>query len=231
MSIFDRDTNGDGRLSFDELITPVVPRPKKPKGPLTIPMIGAPIPEGVNADGLTPTEVEEARERGYREAREEAARVAKRGKNSMLSTLQKLGNYSAGNINTSMNNLSTMLQGQKNPYADFKAQYTPTSPDMSQLLQSQGVSQDPLQQFATAINTQNRGQADAFQNQANTMRDIYGANQASTLSNVEAQRSQLLNSLQANTFGTGAALMGKQAPDRNAILQMMLRIMNNGGGQ
>lgn len=187
----------------------------------------------VGADGLTDTERQEALDRGYREAQEQAARAAGNsgGKNSMLSTLQKLGNYSAGNINTSMNNLSTMLQGQKNPYADFKAQYTPTSPDMSQLLQSQGVSQDPLQQFATAINAQNRGQADAFQNQANTMRDIYGANQTGALGDVEAQRSQLLNSLQANTFGTGAALMGKQAPDRNAILQMMLAIMKNGGMQ
>jgi hypothetical protein len=178
-----------------------------------------------------PIEVEIARKRGAL-AMANANKNGGAGGNSykkMFEALQKLGNYSAGNINSSMDNLSSMLQKQTNPYAGFQAQNTQTTPDFAQLLQSQGVSQDPLQQFASAINTQNRGQADAFQNQANTMRDIYSANQTGTLGDVEAQRAQLMNSLQANTFGTGAALMGKKAPDRNAILQMILAMMGKGG--
>jgi len=223
----DKDTNGDGIVGVSELFNT---KPKKPKGPLTIPMIGAPNPNKVGADGLTDAERNDAIQSGYNnQASKKKTGSGGNPYKNMLSTLQKLANYSAGNINSSMDNLSGMLQKQTNPYEGFQAQNTQTTPDFAQLLQSQGVSQDPLQQFASAINTQNRGQADAFQNQANTMRDIYGANQAGTVGDIEAQRAQLMNSLQANTFGTGAALMGKKAPDRNAILQMMLALMGKGG--
>jgi hypothetical protein len=147
------------------------------------------------------------------------------GYGNLLSTLRGLGDYAAGNINSSMDNLSTMLQGQSNPYSDFKAQQTQTTPELSQLLQSQGVSQDPLQQFATAMNAQNQNQATAFQNQADIMSKIYGANQAGSIGDVAQQRAGLLNQLQGNVFGTGASLMGKKAPDRNAVLQMILEAM------
>jgi hypothetical protein len=146
----------------------------------------------------------------------------------LLSILRGLGNSAAGNINTSMDALTQTLQAQANPFADYKAQQTQTTPELSQLLQSQGVSQDPLQQFAASINAQNQGQAAAFQNQANTMRDIYGANQAGSISDVAQQRSDLMAQLQGNLFGTGARLMGKQSPDRNAVLQMILQSMKAG---
>jgi hypothetical protein len=146
----------------------------------------------------------------------------------LMSTLRNLGNSAAGNINTSMDALTQTLQAQANPFADFKAQQTQTTPELSQLLQSQGVSQDPLQQFAASINAQNQGQAAAFQNQANVMRDIYGANQAGSISDVAQQRSDLMAQLQGNLFGTGARLMGKQSPDRNAVLQMILQSMKAG---
>lgn len=147
------------------------------------------------------------------------------GYGNLLSTLRGLGDMSAGNVNSSMDSLASMLQGQSNPYANFKAQNTQTTPELAGLLQSQGVSQDPLQQFAATINAQNTGQADAFQNQANTMRDVYSANQAGAVADVGMQRNNLLNQLQGNLFGTGAALMGKKAPDRNAVLQMILQAM------
>jgi hypothetical protein len=146
----------------------------------------------------------------------------------LLSTLRGLGDSAAGNINTSMDTLTQTLQAQTNPFADFKAQNTQTTPELAGLLQSQGVSQDPLQQFAATINAQNTGQADAFQNQANTMRDIYGANQQGAIADVGQQRNDLLSLLQGNVFGTGAKLMGKQAPDRNSILQMILQSMKAG---
>jgi hypothetical protein len=151
------------------------------------------------------------------------------GYGGLLKSLRGLGNNAARGINSSMDELTRTLQSQANPYSNFQAQNTATTPALQQLLQSQGVSQDPLQQFATAINAQNTGQANAFQNQANTMRDMYTANQQGSINDVAAQRAQLLNSLQANTFGTGVALMGKSAPNRKAIMQMILEATKNGG--
>lgn len=149
------------------------------------------------------------------------------GYKSMLDALKQLGDYSAQGVNNSMDQLLKTLGEQKNPYANFQAQNTTTTPELQQLLQSQGVNPDPLQQYATAINAQNTGQANAFQNQAMTNSNIYGANQMGAIEDTAAQRAQLLNSLQANTFGTGAALMGKKAPDRNSIVQMLLAAMKN----
>jgi len=146
---------------------------------------------------------------------------------SMLDALRKLSAMSQGNVNSSMDTLVQTLNGQTNPYANFQAQQTATTPELSALLQSQGVDTNPLQQFATAINSQNMGQANAFQNQANTMRDIYTANQQGSIGDVAQQRADLLNQLQGNVFGTGAALMGKKAPDRNSIVQMLLAAMKN----
>lgn len=146
----------------------------------------------------------------------------------LLKALRSLGDYSAGNINSSMDSLVSTLQEQKNPFADFKAQQTQTTPELSQLLQSQGVSQDPLQQFATAMNAQNQNQATAFQNQADIMSKIYGANQTGAISDVGQQRSDLLNQLQAGVFGSGAKLMGKKAPNRDAVMNMILQAMKVG---
>jgi hypothetical protein len=179
----------------------------------------------------TDEEIDTAETNAYNAGATTGAGSGKRGGDPyarLLATLRGLGDSAAGNINSSMDALTQTLQGQANPFADFKAQQTQTTPELSQLLQSQGVSQDPLQQFAAAINAQNQGQATAFQNQANTMRDIYGANQAGSISDVAQQRSDLMAQLQGNVFGTGAKLMGKQAPDRNAILQMILQSMKAG---
>jgi hypothetical protein len=146
----------------------------------------------------------------------------------LLKALTGLGDYSAGNINDSMDTLTGALQAQTNPFADFKAQSTTTTPELSALLQSQGVSQDPLQQFATAINAQNKNQATAFQNQADIMGKIYGANQQGAITDVGQQRASLLNQLQGNVLGTGAKLLGgngKKALDKNSIMQMILQAM------
>jgi hypothetical protein len=143
----------------------------------------------------------------------------------LMKTLQSLGNYSAGNINTSMDELAKSLQAQQNPYANFQAQNTQTTPELAQLLQSQGINQNPLQQYAAAINAQNTGQADAFQNQANTLSKVYGAGQQGMVQDVSQQRADLMNQLQGNILGTGKALLGKKAPNRNAILQMILEAM------
>lgn len=146
---------------------------------------------------------------------------------SMLGALQKLAAMSQQGINSSMDSLLGTLQAQKNPFENFQAAQTQTTPDFTKLLQSQGVSTDPLQQFASAINTQNAGQATAFQNLADTLSGFNVANQQGMISDVGQQRSDLLNALQGNVFGTGAKLMGKKAPDRNAIVQMLLQSLKN----
>lgn len=144
---------------------------------------------------------------------------------NLLKALTGLGDYAAGNINDSMNTLASTLQGQANPFANYQAQSTTTTPELAQLLQSQGVSQDPLQQYAAAINAQNTGQASAFQNQANIMRDIYGASQAGSIADVGQQRADLLNQLQGNVLGAGKSLLGKNPANRNQVLQMILEAM------
>jgi hypothetical protein len=183
---------------------------------------------GAKMGGITEDTISQAETDAYNKARGAGAGTGTGGGDpyaGLLKALRGLGDYSAGNVNSSMDALTQTLQAQTNPFADFKAQNTQTTPALSQLLQSQGVSQDPLQQFAAAINTQNTGQATAFQNQADTMRDIYGANQQGAIADVGQQRAGLLNQLQGNVLGTGAKLMGKKAPDRNAILQMILQAM------
>jgi len=144
---------------------------------------------------------------------------------NLLKALAGLGDYAAGNINESMDALNKTLGAQTNPYANFQAQNTSTTPELAQLLQSQGVSQDPLQQYAAAINAQNTGQADAFKNQANIMAKIYGANQTGSIADVGQQRADLLNQLQGSVLGAGKSLLGKNPANRNQVLQMILEAM------
>lgn len=149
------------------------------------------------------------------------------GYKSMLDALKKLSEMSQGTINQSMDTLTQRLQAQTNPFANMQIANTQTTPDFAQLLQSQGVSTDPLQQFAAAINTQNTGQADAFKNLAGTLSGFNEANQQGMISDVAQQRSDLLNALQGNIFGTGSSLIGNKNVNRNAITQMLLAAMKN----
>jgi hypothetical protein len=148
---------------------------------------------------------------------------------NMLKALQQLSAMSQEGINSSMDSLTRTLQAQTNPFANFQAQNTQTTPELATLLQSQGVQQDPLRQYAAAINAQNTGQATAFQNIADTLGGFNTANQQGMIADAGQQRSDLLNQLQGSVFGTGARLMGKQAPNRNAIVQMLLQAMGNRG--
>lgn len=149
------------------------------------------------------------------------------GYKSMLDALKKLSEMSQGTINQSMNTLTERLQAQANPFANMQIANTQTTPDFANLLKSQGVPTDPLQQFAAAINTQNTGQADAFKNLAGTLSGFNQENQQGMISDVAQQRADLLNALQGNIFGTGSKLIGNKNVDRNAITQMLLAAMKN----
>jgi hypothetical protein len=183
---------------------------------------------GVGMGGITNDDITQAEQDAYDKARGGAGNAGGNGGDpyaNLLKSLTGLGDYAAGNVNNSMDSLTKALQAQANPFANYQAQSTTTTPELAQLLQSQGVSQDPLQQYAAAINAQNTGQASAFQNQANIMRDIYGANQAGSIADVGQQRADLLNQLQGSVLGAGKSLLGKKPANRNQVLQMILEAM------
>lgn len=141
---------------------------------------------------------------------------------NMLNALQRLSQMSQNTINSGSDQLMEALSNQVNPFANFQAQNTETPDSLSSLLQDQGVSADPFQQYVSAINTQNTGQSDAFNNLAGVLSGLQTQNQQGIIGDVGQQRTNALNTLQGNIFGTGAALMGRKNVDRNAIVKMLL---------
>jgi hypothetical protein len=117
------------------------------------------------------------------------------GSSGSSSRLRKLqgdltGAYdqSTKDIDQAYASLEALLRGQTNPFANYQAQRSEVSGGLAELLGSQGVSNLPVQQLGAALQAQNTGQADAFQNLANTMRDIYGSNQQGSLADVGRMR-------------------------------------------
>lgn len=134
-----------------------------------------------------------------------------------------------GRIGSAMDNLTTFLQGQANPYAGLQAQTAQTTPALNKFLQSQGVSDTPLGQYAEVVNAQNAGAGTAFQNLANTLGGIYGANQAGQISDVGVQRTDLLNQLEQSRLGYGAQLAEKGLDQRNELLKLLMGSVAKGG--
>jgi hypothetical protein len=146
---------------------------------------------------------------------------------NMLKALQQLSQMSQQTINTSMDDLTRTLQAQTNPFSNFQAQSTQTTPELATLLQSQGVQQDPLQQYAAAINAQNTGQAKAFGNMTDVLSGIQTRGQEGMIADVGQQRANLLNALQGNIMGAGVGLMGKKTIPQNNIIQLLLAGLKN----
>jgi hypothetical protein len=187
---------------------------------------------GIAKGGTSNEDITKAEEDAYNSIMNEASAGSKGGGGgnpygNMLQALQQLSKMSQGTINSSMDTLTQSLQQQANPFANFQAQQTQTTPELAQLLQSQGVSQDPLQQYAAAINAQNQGQATAYQNLANTMGTLNTQNQQGMVGDVGQQRADLMNQLQGNILGVGSKLIGSKGIDRNAIIQLLLAGMKN----
>lgn len=147
----------------------------------------------------------------------------------LQTNLANLNQQASGTINSSMDALKTALQGQANPYANFQAQSTQVSPELSQLLASQGVPTTPLEQMAAATQAQNTGQATAFQNLVGSLGTIYGANQAGQISDVDAQRANLQNMLAQQAQGMGAQLAEKKQGRQSELLTMLLSSLAKGG--
>ena len=116
-------------------------------------------------------------------------------------------NTQAGNtINSSMDSLKTMLEGQANPYANLKAESVTPTAQLSSFLQGQNVGDQQTQDYAQVLNAQNAGSAGAFNNLASVMRSIAGANQQGAISDVAVQRDASTRQLANQNAAAGTQL-------------------------
>lgn len=128
----------------------------------------------------------------------------KTGKADLMRQLGISGSQAEGQIGSAMDQLSSYLKAnQVNPYANFQVAGAPTgqaaiTPEMRDLLATQGVSAQPLEQFAQATGQQNQAQADAFANIARIMAGTTAQANAARLADVEAQRAGALSGLAGN---------------------------------
>ena len=147
----------------------------------------------------------------------------------LTSQLGTMATQAQGTVGSSMDQLKSFLEAQRNPFEGITAQQTSVQPDLANLLQSQGVATDPLQQYANTVNTQNAGQATAMQNLMNTLGGLYGANQAGALSDVEQNRANLQSQLAASQMGMGAQLGQQAMGQQQNLMQMLLDALSKGG--
>ena len=122
------------------------------------------------------------------EARQRAGRDRKVSKNQQL--LQSSYDSATSDIDRAYGSLEALLRGQVNPYEGYQVQAAPQVAGLSELLGSQGVSNLPVQQLGAALQTQNQGQATAFQNLVNTLGQIYSTSQQGALADVGRMRTE-----------------------------------------
>lgn len=147
----------------------------------------------------------------------------------LMARLQTMYGQAQPQINTAMDNLTGFLQGQTNPYAGLQAQTTQATPALSELLQSQGVDQTPLQQLAAVTQAQNTGQSTAFQNLIGSMQNMWTGNQAGQIQDVASQKADLQTQLENSRLGAGTQLETKAAGQQQDLMTMLLSAISKGG--
>ena len=147
----------------------------------------------------------------------------------LLARLQTMYGEAKPQINTAMDDLTGFLQKQTNPYAGLQAQTTQATPELSELLQSQGVNQTPLQQLAAVTQAQNTGQSTAFQNLIGSMQNTWTGNQAGQIQDVASQKADLQTQLQNSLLGAGTQLNTKAAGQQQDLMTMLLSAISKGG--
>jgi hypothetical protein len=157
---------------------------------------------------------------------EETNRLAAQAKarsqqQSLMDALTNMFKSSSGQINTAYDDLSSMLNNQTNPYANMQAQSVQATPQLQELLQSQGVSSSPLQQLAAVTQAQNTGQATAYSNLIGSLSGMWNAGQEQQQQNVSTMRNQALQDLSGQTMGYGSKLLGKKQPEQQALIQLI----------
>lgn len=148
------------------------------------------------------------------------------GLQSQLETMYGTANKQIGSY---MDTLKSALQAQTNPYAGFQAQQVQTTPELASLLESQGVSKSPLEQLAAVTQAQNTGQSTAYQNMVNSLGNIYGAQMAGGITDVDRQRTDLLNNLEQAKLGYGAQIAQKGVDQQTKLLELLLGAVEKGG--
>lgn len=161
----------------------------------------------------------------YRKYLEKMMKSSMRDYNNLISRLGQQANISRGTINSSMGNLSSLLQGQVNPYANFQTQQAPVNPQLQQLLASQDVSGSPVQDLASALNAQNQGQATAFSNLVNALGANWQQGQQGQLADVAAQQGQLQRGLDANQLALLLRLQQGNDSRQQQFMRLMLQAM------
>lgn len=145
------------------------------------------------------------------------------------SKLNELYGQAQPKIDTAMTNLQNVLQGMANPYANFQAQTTQVTPQLSQLLASQGVSQTPLQELAAVTNAQNAGQSTAFGNLVGTLKSIQDATQQGALQDVATQRGDLASMLEQSRLGMGSQIARQKTDEQQSLMKMLMAALAKGG--
>lgn len=130
--------------------------------------------------------------------------------NQQKSSLVGINEDADTTINDSMDSLETMLKGQANPYADLKAEEVTPTAQLSSFLQAQNVSDQQTQDYAQVLNAQNAGSAGAFNNLAQFMRGVAGANQQGAITDVAVQRDASKRQL-ANNFAAAEMNIDKSS--------------------
>lgn len=153
----------------------------------------------------------------------------RRPQDDLMAKLNTMYGAAVPQVNTAMDDLSTFLQGQQNPYAGFQAQAAEVSPQLTEFLQSQGASTTPLQQLAAVQQQQAANQAGAFQNIADTLGTIYGANQAGMVTDVAQQRANMLAALEGARAGYGTQIEQSAFDNQSNLLKMLLQGISEGG--
>lgn len=147
---------------------------------------------------------------------------------ALLGELQKQYSAATPTINTAVDALKAQISGQVNPYANIQAQQVQVTPQLQQLLESQGVSTSPLQEFASTLQAQNAGQAAAFNNLSQQLAGGYEAGRTGQLTGADAMRAQALAALEGARAGYGTQLESQAATARNDLLGLLLNAVGQG---
>lgn len=145
--------------------------------------------------------------------------------------LARLGKqYSAATpiINQSIDSLRTAIEAQTNPYAGLQAQVSEVSPQLSQLLESQGLSTDALGQFGSVLQAQAQERGNAYNEMAKRMAALDEQSRQRMLTGAESQRANLLAGLEAARAGYGTQIESQATEARRGLEQMLLDAIAKG---
>lgn len=147
---------------------------------------------------------------------------------ALLGELQKQYSAATPTINSAVDALKAQITGQVNPYVNMQAQTVQVTPQLQQLLESQGASTTPLQEFASTLQAQNQGQTTAFNNLAQQLGGAFETGRAGQLTGADAMRAQALAALEGARAGYGTQLESQAATARNDLLGLLLNAVGQG---